>query len=277
LEQPQGLIVAYSTQAGQTAIDGAGRNSPFTMAFLNHIETPDEIGTVFRKITAEVYRTTAKQQLPELSLSFGGEFYLRPSDSSGTGNVQATPGVVASASPVSPLPAAEPAASTPVTHLATLPDGPSRCDASAGNYVVINVGRDDIDHGLAIRASPNGDAKVLMIIPADAVGVSATACQNGWCKVKYNCREGWSSSRYLVPSATALSRVVGVDPSDQLNMREAPNAQSNKLASIPFSTPNVVVHVCESIPGDQSWCLTTYKGQSGWVAGRYLSRSTEVR
>jgi formylglycine-generating enzyme required for sulfatase activity/uncharacterized caspase-like protein len=77
IDNPEGLIVAYATQAGRTAEDGAGRNSPFTTAFLKYIETPEEIGTIFRKIGADVYTQTKQAQLPELSLSLTGEFYLR--------------------------------------------------------------------------------------------------------------------------------------------------------------------------------------------------------
>lgn len=85
MDAPQGMIVAYSTQSGREAADGTGRNSPYTAAFLKHIETPEEIGTVFRKVSADVYENTKRDQLPELSLSFIGEFYLkgRPSDQSG--------------------------------------------------------------------------------------------------------------------------------------------------------------------------------------------------
>jgi hypothetical protein len=42
----QGMINA--TQTGRTAADGRGRNSPYTMALLKNIETPEKIGTVFR-------------------------------------------------------------------------------------------------------------------------------------------------------------------------------------------------------------------------------------
>jgi hypothetical protein len=72
-----GMIVAYATQAGRTAEDGTGRNSPYTSAFLKNIETPDEIGVVFRRISGDVYEATGRTQLPELSLSLTGEFYLR--------------------------------------------------------------------------------------------------------------------------------------------------------------------------------------------------------
>lgn len=76
IDSPVGMLVAYATQAGRTADDGDGRNSPFTTAFLNNVETKEEIGTVFRRISADVYHATSQKQLPELSLSLIGEFYL---------------------------------------------------------------------------------------------------------------------------------------------------------------------------------------------------------
>jgi formylglycine-generating enzyme required for sulfatase activity len=77
IDTPYGMIVAYSTQSGQTAEDGIGRNSPYTAAFLSHIEAREEVGTIFRHVTADVYEATGRRQLPELSLSLIGEFYLR--------------------------------------------------------------------------------------------------------------------------------------------------------------------------------------------------------
>jgi carboxyl-terminal processing protease len=97
IDSPQGMVTAYATQAGRTAEDGTGRNSPYTMAFLRHIEAPEEIGTVFRRVSADVYQSTQRTQLPELSLSLIGEFYLK-----GRPQVQATPAAPAA-------PAASPA------------------------------------------------------------------------------------------------------------------------------------------------------------------------
>ncbi len=76
IESPDGTIISYSTQAGRTAADGDGRNSPYTTAFLKHIEEKDDISAVFHHISAEVYSTSGGGQVPELSLSFFGEFYL---------------------------------------------------------------------------------------------------------------------------------------------------------------------------------------------------------
>jgi uncharacterized caspase-like protein len=76
MDSPIGTIVSYSTQAGRTADDGTGRNSPYTNAFLQHIEDKDDIKNVFHHISAKVYEASGGTQLPELSLSFFGEFYL---------------------------------------------------------------------------------------------------------------------------------------------------------------------------------------------------------
>jgi hypothetical protein len=76
IESPDGTIISYSTQSGRTAADGDGRNSPYTSAFLKHIEDKDEISTVFHRISADVYDSSGGTQVPELSLSFFGEFYL---------------------------------------------------------------------------------------------------------------------------------------------------------------------------------------------------------
>jgi Caspase domain len=77
IEAPTGTIISYSTQAGRVATDGRGRNSPYTAAFLRHIEEPSEIGDIFRDIGADVYHATGETQLPELSLSIIGKFYFR--------------------------------------------------------------------------------------------------------------------------------------------------------------------------------------------------------
>jgi len=85
IDAPQGMIMAYATQAGRTAADGTGNNSPYTEAFLKHIEKQEEIGTIFREISEDVYETTKHTQLPELSLSIIGRFYLRGKGSEDAG------------------------------------------------------------------------------------------------------------------------------------------------------------------------------------------------
>jgi hypothetical protein len=105
IDNPQGMIVAYATQAGKTAEDGSDRNSPYTAAFLKYIETPEEIGTVFRHISTDVFAATRQTQLPELSLSLIGDFYLRGRSSPSASTPSPVPTAVPA--PVDPCAAAE--------------------------------------------------------------------------------------------------------------------------------------------------------------------------
>ncbi|MBR0702960.1 caspase family protein [Bradyrhizobium diazoefficiens] len=102
VEAPRGTIVSFSTQSGQVAADGVGRNSPYTTAFLKHIEEPQEIGEVFRDISSDVYDSSGKTQLPELSLSIIGKFYLN-----GPVTVTVAPGAPQAAPRADPCAAAE--------------------------------------------------------------------------------------------------------------------------------------------------------------------------
>ena len=81
LEKSQGMVVVYATQAEAVARDGGGRNSPFTAAFLKEVKEPGlEVGTMFRRIGADVYAATNGLQSPELSISMVPEYYLNQSE-----------------------------------------------------------------------------------------------------------------------------------------------------------------------------------------------------
>src|SRR5499427_1831620 len=77
IEQARGTVVAYSTQANEIAEDGSARNSPFTRALLDSLREPGlEIGTMFRKVAAQVYKATNGKQIPELSISLLSDVFL---------------------------------------------------------------------------------------------------------------------------------------------------------------------------------------------------------
>ena len=69
-------LVAYAAAAGTTAADGRGRNSPYTAALLSHLETPLEIGLLFRRVRAQVLEATNGAQRPHEYHSLVGEHYL---------------------------------------------------------------------------------------------------------------------------------------------------------------------------------------------------------
>ena len=79
---PKGnLLVAYSARDGTTASDGDGRNSPFTAALLQNLETPGlEIGWLFRRVRDSVMHETRGEQQPFTyeGLASRELFYLKP-------------------------------------------------------------------------------------------------------------------------------------------------------------------------------------------------------
>jgi uncharacterized caspase-like protein len=57
-----GTLISFSTQPGNVALDGEGRNSPFAAALKRHIATPgDDLSTILINVRNDVVRATAAQ------------------------------------------------------------------------------------------------------------------------------------------------------------------------------------------------------------------------
>ncbi|MDR1839352.1 MAG: caspase family protein [Treponema sp.] len=68
------LFVIYSTAPGTVAYDGKGKpNSPFTEAFLKHIESTEPLTMMIEDVGKETRALTNQFQTPFLSRSLGGE------------------------------------------------------------------------------------------------------------------------------------------------------------------------------------------------------------
>jgi uncharacterized caspase-like protein len=66
-------LVAFSAKAGSTALDGDGKNSPFTTALLNHLATPGlDLRIAFGQVRDDVLKATANKQEPFVYGSLGG-------------------------------------------------------------------------------------------------------------------------------------------------------------------------------------------------------------
>ena len=78
-------LVAYAAAAGTTAADGRGRNSPYTAALLSHLETPLEVGLLFRRVRAAVLAAMNGAQRPHEYHSLVGEHYLTRTLATGAG------------------------------------------------------------------------------------------------------------------------------------------------------------------------------------------------
>ena len=123
-------LVAYAAAAGTTAADGRGRNSPYTAALLSHLETPLEIGLLFRRVRAQVLEATNGAQRPHEYHSLVGEHYLTRTLATGT-SVTVSAAVSAAPAPADP-PRPDPA-ETDITelHIAALRELAEAGDAAA--------------------------------------------------------------------------------------------------------------------------------------------------
>ena len=107
-------LVAYAAAAGTTAADGRGRNSPYTAALLSHLETPLEIGLLFRRVRAQVLAATNGAQRPHEYHSLVGEHYLTRTLATGASVT------VSAAVPADPAPADPPGPDPPETDITEL-------------------------------------------------------------------------------------------------------------------------------------------------------------
>ena len=77
IQSAVGTMIAYATQPDNVALDGEGRNSPFTAALLKHIATPNlEISALMKRVRADVIAATRDKQVPWDHSSLVGDVVL---------------------------------------------------------------------------------------------------------------------------------------------------------------------------------------------------------
>jgi formylglycine-generating enzyme required for sulfatase activity len=87
---PQDIFIMFSTAPGTTAADGENtRNSPFTEAFLKHIDSGEILPVMAGLITRETMRLTGGKQRPYQNGSIVSELYYSLAPGSGTGRAAA--------------------------------------------------------------------------------------------------------------------------------------------------------------------------------------------
>ncbi len=73
-----GTFIAYATQPGNVAMDGAGIHSPFTLGLLKHLETPGlEVRELLMKVRGSVVDETDGVQVPWDHSSLIERFYFK--------------------------------------------------------------------------------------------------------------------------------------------------------------------------------------------------------
>lgn len=79
LQTGSGTFVAFATEPNNITLDGAGDNSPFTTALLNHIEAEGiSISDMMIRVRNEVETATLRRQTPWDQSSLRSQFYFNP-------------------------------------------------------------------------------------------------------------------------------------------------------------------------------------------------------
>jgi uncharacterized caspase-like protein len=74
-----GTLISFSTQPGTLALDGKGRNSPYSAALARQLATSHEdLGTMLIAIRNDVMKETGRKQVPWEHSALTGRFYFDP-------------------------------------------------------------------------------------------------------------------------------------------------------------------------------------------------------
>jgi hypothetical protein len=77
VEAGVGTLVSFSTQPGNVALDGKGRNSPFAGALVRHIASSnDDLSALLIGVRNDVMKETQRQQVPWEHSALTGKFYF---------------------------------------------------------------------------------------------------------------------------------------------------------------------------------------------------------
>jgi hypothetical protein len=78
LESGVGTLISFSTQPGNVALDGAGRNSPFAGSLARHISASnDDLSAVLIAVRNDVMKETQRKQVPWEHSALTGRFFFR--------------------------------------------------------------------------------------------------------------------------------------------------------------------------------------------------------
>ncbi|HEX2448964.1 MAG TPA: caspase family protein [Methyloceanibacter sp.] len=79
IESGVGTFIAFATQPGNVALDGQGRNSPFTAALVKHLPAEAvDLGAIMIAVRNDVLASTQGKQVPWEHSSLTGQFFFKP-------------------------------------------------------------------------------------------------------------------------------------------------------------------------------------------------------
>ena len=173
VEAGVGSFIAFSTQPGNVALDGTGRNSPFTTALLAHIGEPgQDIHAIMRRVRSDVVAATGEAQVPWENSSLVSEVFL-------AGNA-------------APAPAQEPQ-----------PQQPAPEPQALASYSYVGGLDPNGDGFLALRAGTGANAPRIAKMTEGTL-LDVLGSEGPWRYVRLlDGREGWAHSNWIVCCASA--------------------------------------------------------------------------
>jgi len=165
VEAGVGSYIAFSTQPGNVALDGDGRNSPFTTALLAHIGEPGlDIHAVMRRVRGDVVAATGETQVPWENSSLVDEVFLAVTD----------------APRPTPEPAAEPVA-----------------EPQTAQYHYVGGLDPNGDGFLALRTGTSANAQRIAKMP-EGTPLQVLGSEGIWYYVRLpDGSEGWAHSNWI--------------------------------------------------------------------------------
>jgi hypothetical protein len=76
VESGVGTLISFSTQPGNVALDGNGRNSPFAGALVKHLSAKEDLSAILILVRNDVMRETQRKQVPWEHSALTGKFYF---------------------------------------------------------------------------------------------------------------------------------------------------------------------------------------------------------
>lgn len=120
---------------------------------------------------------------------------------------------------------------------------------------------------LNLRSGPGSNYSVIDSMPKNSL-VTMIEYGSSWSKVRYNNKEGYTATQYLVQAdSNSNNGTYYIKTNSQnLNMRSGPGTNYSIITSIPKGAQ---VNVTEYGSG---WSKIEYSGKTGYVSTQYLSR-----
>lgn len=194
VEAGVGSYIAFSTQPGNIALDGNGRNSPFTAALLTHIAEPGaDIHAVMRRVRADVVQATGQTQVPWENSSLVDQVFLASADAPPVPEPQ-------------PLPQPQPQKlSNPFAEAPSRQEPAAPPPAPGERYHYVGGLDPNGDGFLALRAGTSGNARRLAKMPEGTL-LTVLASDGPWRYVRLlDGREGWAHANWILCCTAAAA------------------------------------------------------------------------